>query len=78
MIGGILWRRLDVPGHDACRLLRSDAGWQLEGAAAFRHERNPRAPGLSRRLRRGVAYVGGQGLRLDRIASGRAHRAPDR
>ena len=31
----ILWRRLDTPGHDACRLIRGEDGWRLEGAAAF-------------------------------------------
>jgi hypothetical protein len=31
----ILWRRIDSPGHDACRLARHDAGWKLEGAAVF-------------------------------------------
>jgi hypothetical protein len=36
-----LWRRLDTPGHDACRLLKSAAGWQLEGTAVFRHEGVP-------------------------------------
>jgi uncharacterized protein len=30
-----LWRRLDSPGHDACRLTRSGSGWRLEGAAVF-------------------------------------------
>jgi len=38
----LLWRRLDTPGHDVCRLLRVEAGeasgWQLEGAAVFRHD----------------------------------------
>lgn len=34
----ILWRRLDMPGHDACRLMRTDTGWQLEGTAVFRHD----------------------------------------
>ena len=31
----ILWRRLDAPGHDSCRLSRNDAGWVLEGTAVF-------------------------------------------
>jgi hypothetical protein len=31
----ILWRRLDVPGHDACRLEQGEAGWKLAGAAVF-------------------------------------------
>jgi hypothetical protein len=33
-----LWRRLDTPGHDACRLEQRADGWRLEGAAVFRHE----------------------------------------
>jgi hypothetical protein len=37
----ILWRRLDTPGHDACRLVRGDGGWQLEGTAVFGHEGVP-------------------------------------
>lgn len=31
----ILWRRLDAPGHDACRLERNGTGWALEGTAVF-------------------------------------------
>ncbi len=34
----ILWRRLDVPGHDACGLWASDDGWRLAGTAVFRAE----------------------------------------
>jgi hypothetical protein len=37
----ILWRRLDTPGHDACRLEGSDAGWELDGTAIFRHAGAP-------------------------------------
>jgi hypothetical protein len=37
----ILWRRLDVDGHDACRVLRIGEGWRLEGVAAFAHEGGP-------------------------------------
>lgn len=37
----IIWRRLDTPGHDACRLDRQDGGWRLDGAAVFRHEAAP-------------------------------------
>jgi hypothetical protein len=40
-IDTILWRRLDSPGHDACRLEQTDSGWRLDGAAAFRHEGVP-------------------------------------
>jgi hypothetical protein len=31
----ILWRRLDVPGHDACALEETGEGWRLHGSAAF-------------------------------------------
>ena len=37
----MLWRRLDAPGHDACRLERAAGGWRLDGAATFRHEDGP-------------------------------------
>ena len=37
----ILWRRLDAPGHDACRLERIDDGWELDGVAVFRHDDAP-------------------------------------
>lgn len=37
----ILWRRLDAPGHDACRLLRTDDGWRLEGAASLALDGSP-------------------------------------
>src|SRR5688572_26056529 len=30
-----LWRRLDTPGHDACRLEQGPVGWKLEGTAVF-------------------------------------------
>jgi hypothetical protein len=37
----MLWRRLDVPGHDACRLEGAHDGWRLEGAAVFRGKEGP-------------------------------------
>lgn len=37
----ILWRRLDVPGHDACSLWRLDDGWRLDGTAVFAFETGP-------------------------------------
>ena len=37
-VTSILWRRLDVPGHDACRLAPAGDGWRLGGVAAFRHD----------------------------------------
>ena len=33
-VAAILWRRVDAPGHDACRLDRDGSGWRLEGTAA--------------------------------------------
>jgi hypothetical protein len=30
-----LWRRLDMPGHDACRLEQIRGGWRLSGCAVF-------------------------------------------
>ncbi len=40
-IATILWKRLDTEGHDACRLLRRDDGWQVRGEAIFLHEGKP-------------------------------------
>ena len=36
-----LWRRLDVPGHDACRLDDEAHGWRLHGTAVLRHDGSP-------------------------------------
>lgn len=36
VIATMFWRRIDVPGHDACRLERHGDAWQLDGAAVFR------------------------------------------
>lgn len=30
-----VWRRLDQPGHDICRLFRMADGWRLTGIAVF-------------------------------------------
>jgi hypothetical protein len=35
----MLWRRLDTPGHDAAVLVRTPAGWRLEGTAVFVQDR---------------------------------------
>lgn len=37
----ILWRRIDVPGHDACGLWGSERGWRLAGVAVFRQDEEP-------------------------------------
>jgi hypothetical protein len=37
-MASILWRGIVFPGHEACRLVSQQAGWQLEGAAVFAHE----------------------------------------
>jgi hypothetical protein len=37
----MLWRRIDIPGHDACRLEQKGDGWSLEGAAVFLHGDGP-------------------------------------
>jgi hypothetical protein len=37
----ILWRRLDLTGHDACTLVRGARGWRITGAAAFRSPDGP-------------------------------------
>ena len=41
IIASMLWRRLDLPGHDTCSLERNDASWSLRGAAVYRHEDGP-------------------------------------
>lgn len=37
----ILWRRLDLPGHEIGRLELSRDGWELGGTAVFSHEGRP-------------------------------------
>ncbi len=37
----ILWRRLDVPGHDAAALFSLDGVWRRSGSAIFAHDREP-------------------------------------
>jgi uncharacterized protein len=36
-----IWKRHDLPGHEACRVLQLDTEWQLEGSAVFSFEGNP-------------------------------------
>jgi uncharacterized protein len=40
-IDTICWRRVDRPGHDACRLEQLEEGWRLDGAAVFRLDHQP-------------------------------------
>jgi hypothetical protein len=37
----ILWRRLDSPGHEFCRLFLQDSNWHLAGTAVFSHSQRP-------------------------------------
>jgi uncharacterized protein len=37
----ILWRRLDMPGHEIAELARADDGWKLCGIALLAHEGQP-------------------------------------
>ena len=37
----ICWRRVDTPGHDACRLEQLEDGWRLDGTAIFRLDDQP-------------------------------------
>ena len=41
MAATILWRRLDEPGHEAARLVETDAGYELAGSAVFAHGSEP-------------------------------------
>ena len=69
-VASILWRRLDTPGHDACRLESVGEGWRLDGAAVFWQEGSPArltyrvACGADWRTRVGVVrgWVGAQSV----------------
>jgi hypothetical protein len=37
----ILWRRLDLPGHEVGTLVSTSNGWQLLGTVVFAHDRVP-------------------------------------
>jgi len=37
----IVWRRLDVPGHEAAELLQTADGWRISGSAVFIHDALP-------------------------------------
>lgn len=55
MLHTALWRRLDVPGHDAARIAATDTGWRLEGTAVFAHEGKPACLHYALMLDRGWA-----------------------
>jgi len=40
-IHSLLWRRLDSPGHDACRFEGRESDWHLDGTAVFLHNGAP-------------------------------------
>lgn len=37
----IIWRRLDMPGHESARVYGDEDGWYLDGAAVFLFEGKP-------------------------------------
>ena len=41
ILTSILWRRLDVPGHEYLELRSQPSGWLLDGTALFEHDRQP-------------------------------------
>jgi len=52
-----LWRRLDTPGHDAARLVQTEAGWALRGTAVFLHNSAPACLNYTLELDSGWATV---------------------
>jgi len=36
-----LWRRVDIPGHEAVRVYEGEDGWYIDGSAIFLHEVKP-------------------------------------
>jgi hypothetical protein len=43
----MLWRRLDLPGHEIARLEALDDGWKLFGTAIFAYQRAPSKLGIN-------------------------------
>jgi hypothetical protein len=37
----VLWRRIDMPGHEAVRIYDGEDGWYLDGSAVFLYEGSP-------------------------------------
>lgn len=63
-----LWKRIDVPGHDAALLAEDGDGHRLTGSAIFRHEGRPAClnyavdiePGWTTRRGRVMGFVAGE------------------
>jgi hypothetical protein len=81
VVASVLWRQLDVPGHDACRLEHAvDGSWQLDGTAVFLHEGAPARlhygvvcdPAWLSRRGRVSGWLGARSVELDieRMAAG--------
>lgn len=41
LMDSVLWRRLDLPGHDCCTLSETSGGYSLKGSAVFLHPKGP-------------------------------------
>jgi hypothetical protein len=41
LIHEVLWRGIQLPGHEACQLWQSDQLWHLDGVALFAHQHSP-------------------------------------
>jgi uncharacterized protein len=78
MAATALWRRLDVPGHDAARLSAAPAGWRLSGTAVFEHAGLPACLGYALDLDRSWATLAGsvRGFVGDREVSRRVACGP--
>lgn len=76
----VCWRRIDLPGHDTCRLVQLDDGWRLDGVAVFLQDSQPSRLAYCLtcdqhwRAREGMVsgWVGGRDceLRITRTADG--------
>jgi hypothetical protein len=68
----ILWRRLDLPGHEIAKLEALDDGWKLSGTAIFAYQQGPTRLDYvvvgdttwSTRFARITGSIGGQGIDL--------------
>jgi hypothetical protein len=80
-VASILWRRLDLEGHDACLLSETGSGWTLTGHALFVQDGEPCSiaykvdcdTGWHTRSAHADGFLGTQELHysIDRLAEGR-------